>query len=147
MTSKQIVTGVAVAAALAVIALFFIGMNPFNETTPNPISGTGLITQDVAVGEGTAAQPGDTLTVNYVGQLEDGTVFDSSQGRVPFTFVLGAGDVIAGWEQGLVGMKAGRKHLLIIPASLAYGTQGYGPIPPNASLIFEVELLQVQSAQ
>ena len=89
-------------------------------------------------------RPGDTVSVNYNGQLEDGTVFDTSVGRAPFSFTLGAGPVIAGWEQGIVGMQVGGKRLLVIPASLGYGAAGYGPIPGNATLVFEVELLSVK---
>lgn len=146
MTNKQLGTGIAVVAAMAVAALFFIGMNPFTAFSPALAPGAGLIAQDIVVGTGATAVAGDTLVVNYVGQLEDGTTFDSTQGRQPFTFVLGTGGVIAGWEQGLVGMQAGGRRLLIIPAYLGYGASGYGPIPPNATLIFEVELVGIQGA-
>jgi FKBP-type peptidyl-prolyl cis-trans isomerase len=143
MSNKQLTVGVAVVAGIAVAALFFIGMNPFTALSPGLTPEGGLIVQDVVVGTGASAAPGDVLVVHYVGQLEDGTTFDSTQGRQPFTFRLGAGDVIAGWEQGLLGMQAGGRRLLVIPASLAYGAQGYGPIPPNATLIFEVELVSI----
>lgn len=103
-----------------------------------------LIVQDEIVGSGAEARVGDTLSVNYTGKLDDGTVFDTSVGRAPFEFVLGAGQVIQGWDQGLIGMKEGGKRLLIIPAALGYGSSGYGPIPPNATLIFEVQLVGVE---
>jgi peptidylprolyl isomerase len=84
--------------------------------------------------------------VQYVGVLADGTVFDSSVAHgQPFTFTLGPG-VIVGWQQGLVGMREGGRRLLVIPPSLGYGANGLGPIPPNATLIFDVELLTVQPA-
>jgi FKBP-type peptidyl-prolyl cis-trans isomerase len=157
MTKKQITTGIAVALALAVIAFFFIVGNPFaaqdlltqqaglgGASSSDATQITQLIAQDEVVGTGAVAQVGKTLTVNYTGKLQDGTVFDTSVGKAPYSFVLGAGKVIAGWDQGLQGMKVGGKRLLIIPASLGYGASGYGQIPPNATLIFEVELLGVQ---
>ncbi|MBU3918508.1 FKBP-type peptidyl-prolyl cis-trans isomerase, partial [Patescibacteria group bacterium] len=87
---------------------------------------------------------GDILSVYYSGELEDGTQFDAREEGEPFTFTLGAGKVIAGWDQGLVGMKVGEKRKLVIPSELAYGEQGRpGAIPPNAVLIFRVELLKI----
>lgn len=147
MTTRQLTVGVAVAAGLAVVGIFFIGMLPFGISSGGDALGnTGLVTQDTMVGSGLEAQSGDTVVVNYTGQLEDGTVFDSTIGREPFKFVLGAGSVIAGWEQGIAGMKAGGKRLLVIPPSFGYGAAGYGPIPGNATLVFEVELVSVQKA-
>ncbi|MBV8380925.1 MAG: FKBP-type peptidyl-prolyl cis-trans isomerase [Paucibacter sp.] len=116
---------------------------------------TALQTTDTVVGTGATATAGNTLTVNYTGWLYDvrqtnqqGTQFDSSlsTGRSPFSFQLGAGQVIAGWDQGLVGMKAGGTRTLVIPASLAYGAAGggNGAIPANAALIFTVQLISVQ---
>lgn len=101
---------------------------------------------DVVVGTGAEAVPGKTITVHYTGRLTNGQVFDSSVTRgEPFTFTLGARQVIQGWEQGFAGMKVGGKRILTIPPSLAYGERGAGGvIPPNATLIFEVELLNVQ---
>jgi FKBP-type peptidyl-prolyl cis-trans isomerase len=104
-----------------------------------------LIIQDEKVGTGDGAVTGKKVTVNYAGTLTDGTKFDSSYDRgTPFSFTLGAGEVIAGWDQGVAGMKVGGKRKLTIPSSLAYGPQGNGPIPGGATLIFEVELLKVE---
>ncbi|KKR69987.1 MAG: FKBP-type peptidyl-prolyl cis-trans isomerase [Candidatus Nomurabacteria bacterium GW2011_GWB1_40_7] len=95
------------------------------------------------------AKMGDTVSMNYTGRLEDGAVFDSNVdprfGHVaPFEFTLGAGQVIAGWDKGIAGMKVGEKKTLIIPPEDAYGENGQGPIPPNATLIFDVELLEIK---
>lgn len=97
-------------------------------------------------GTGQKAQNGDTVFVHYTGILENGTKFDSSldRGR-PFSFILGSGQVIPGWEQGVLGMKVGEKRILTIAPELAYGSTGAGNIiPPNATLIFEVELLEIR---
>jgi FKBP-type peptidyl-prolyl cis-trans isomerase FkpA len=163
-------TSIAVALALAVIAFFFIfnGVSIFstsipdsgssdlttqtetnsNQPMPNdPTAVKELQVTDEVIGTGAVAQPGDTVTVDYVGALTDGTVFDASKkhGTDGFTFKLGAGNVIRGWDLGVAGMKEGGKRKLVIPASLGYGSQGYpGVIPTNATLNFEVELLKVQ---
>ena len=106
---------------------------------------TKLVIKDQTVGKGAAAKNGDTVTVNYTGWLTDGTKFDSSIGKAPFSFTLGAGEVIPGWDQGVAGMKVGGKRKLTIPADLGYGAQGAGggAIPPNATLVFDVELLKI----
>jgi len=105
---------------------------------------SGLVIADTLFGEGDEASAGKTVTVNYTGTLEDGTQFDTSIGRAPFSFPLGAGRVIKGWDEGVAGMKVGGKRILTIPPDLGYGSRGAGNvIPANATLIFEVELLKV----
>ncbi|MGW8393592.1 FKBP-type peptidyl-prolyl cis-trans isomerase [Pseudoduganella sp. HUAS MS19] len=106
---------------------------------------------DTVVGTGKEAVAGANVVVNYTGWIyepnapqQHGAQFDSSIGRSPFSFPLGAGQVIPGWDQGVQGMKVGGKRTLIVPASLGYGSNGIGPIPPNSTLIFDVELLEVR---
>jgi peptidylprolyl isomerase len=113
--------------------------------TKNMDNVTELKIEDETLGTGAEAVTGKKVTVNYVGTLTDGTKFDSSYDRnQPFSFNLGAGEVIAGWDQGVTGMKVGGKRKLTIPPSLGYGSQDMGSIPPNSTLIFEVELLKVE---
>lgn len=163
------ITATAVAVSLAVvvaIAFLFFGPNvlrPFqsapatvatqqtdmatsSENTPQVPQElpTTLTATDDVVGTGDAAKAGDTVTVNYVGALPNGTVFDASANHgQSFTFQLGAGQVIPGWDQGIVGMKVGGKRRLIIPPDMAYGSRDLGVIPPNSTLIFEVELVKI----
>ena len=101
--------------------------------------------EDLVKGEGKEAQVGNKITVNYKGMFLDGTEFDSSYKRgEPFSLVLGQGQVIQGWEKGILGMKEGGKRRLVIPPSLGYGTRQVGPIPPSSVLVFEVELVSVE---
>ena len=106
---------------------------------------------DIVTGSGKAAIPGATVSVHYTAWLyapkatrQHGARFDSSEGGAPFTFKLGAGQVIKGWDQGLAGMKVGGRRTLVVPAALGYGAQGAGPVPPNANLIFDITLVEVK---
>jgi peptidylprolyl isomerase len=104
-----------------------------------------LVRTDLTAGTGAAAKKGQRLRVHYVGKLTNGSTFDTSVGRQPFTFTLGGGQVIKGWDEGLVGMKVGGKRRLVIPPDLGYGASGVPPtIPPNATLVFEIELLGIE---
>jgi FKBP-type peptidyl-prolyl cis-trans isomerase len=110
---------------------------------------SGLKYQDLKIGSGVPAKKGDTLLVHYTGWLaRTGKQIDSSTGKKPFEFELGAGKVIKGWDEGGAGMKPGGKRKLLIPAELAYGAAGAaGILPPNADLIFEVEFLEILEVQ
>lgn len=112
-------------------------------TPPSGPAPTKLVTKEIVTGTGPEAKAGQSVTVNYVGVLyKGGKEFDASWKRnEPFTFTLGRGQVIPGWDQGVAGMKVGGRRLLIIPPSLAYGTKGSPKIPPNSSLVFMVDLL------
>jgi len=117
-----------------------------NDEQSSEIKNNELKVEILNQGQGKAAQNGDNVSVHYIGTLEDGIKFDSSLDRgIPFDFVLGAGQVIKGWDLGVLGMKVGEKRKLIIPADLAYGDNGIpGAIPPKATLVFEVELLEIK---
>lgn len=130
-----------------VMLLVFLSVLGCNEEKNEVKMKSGLIIVDNVVGEGLEAEKFDILTVHYTGKLEDGTVFDSSKnpGRDPFRFTVGLGQVIRGWDEGFVGMKIGGTRTLTIPPEMGYGVRGSGDvIPPNATLIFEVELLEVE---
>jgi peptidylprolyl isomerase len=106
---------------------------------------SGLKYEDIVVGNGPSPQSGQEVTVHYTGTLENGNKFDSSLDRgKPFTFTIGVGQVIKGWDEGVMTMKVGGKRKLVIPPQLGYGARGVGPIPPNSTLVFEVELLDVK---
>ena len=124
--------------------LLFAMADQTNNLENSKITESGLIITDLSAGEGDEAKKGQTVTVNYTGTLENGEQFDTSIGRAPFSFPLGAGRVIKGWDEGVVGMQVGGKRKLTIPPELGYGSRGAGNvIPPNATLIFEIELLKV----
>ena len=141
-------------AGLVVLVILVIGgmaMVGCSDSPTSPANNAPYSQTDLLAGTGTDAQAGRTLSVHYTGWLfnEDapsqrGAQFDSSLGGDPFAFTLGIGEVIAGWDQGLTGMRVGGIRRLIIPPSLGYGVTRRGPIPPNATLLFEVELLDVQ---
>jgi len=140
---------VAVVVAIFVIGFFFVfGQVLVSFFTNKNIETTKaqpeVLVEDVVVGGGVEAVSGDRVTVHYTGRFVDGKVFDSSLVRKePFQFVLGVGQVIKGWDEGIVGMKVGGKRILSIPPEFGYGMKDYGPIPGGSTLIFEVELLKV----
>ncbi len=107
-----------------------------------------LIIDDVTIGNGDEVKVGDTVTVHYIGTLQNGQEFDNSNKRgQPFVFTVGEGKVIKGWEEGIVGMKKGGKRILVIPAAKAYGENGYGPIPGGANLVFAIDLLDISAGK
>jgi FKBP-type peptidyl-prolyl cis-trans isomerase len=132
--------------ALIAFLVYRSVIQPSQNNKPAAQSETGLQMEEIKTGDGPAAKGGDIVVVHYVGRLTDGTKFDSSYDRnQPFTFTLGANQVIKGWDEGIVGMKVGGKRKLIIPPALAYGSQGAGSaIPPDSTLVFEVELQEIK---
>lgn len=134
---------IALIVAFAIIGVaFWRYMGPSGQENKTE---TGLTYTDEVVGTGASPSPGRTVVVHYTGRLENGTKFDSSldRGR-PFEFPIGMGRVIRGWDEGVMTMKVGGKRKLIIPPELGYGSRDMGKIPPNSTLIFEVELLEVR---
>ncbi len=147
---KKTVIAVVVAVVLigtlvggGLVGGLFTNTNNAQDTTMKQSS--ELQSQDILVGSGDIAIAGKEVTVHYTGVFSDGKKFDSSIDRgVPFTFKLGAGMVIKGWDMGVEGMKVGGKRILVVPPQLGYGENDYGPIPGNSTLVFEVELLSVK---
>jgi FKBP-type peptidyl-prolyl cis-trans isomerase len=104
-----------------------------------------LVIDDIMIGSGEEVKTGDTVAVHYIGTLQNGLEFDNSNKRgEPFSFTVGQGRVIKGWEEGLIGMKVGGKRILVIPPALAYGDKAIGPIPPNSTLVFAIELIEIK---
>jgi FKBP-type peptidyl-prolyl cis-trans isomerase FkpA len=136
---------------LAAVACFALGAGACSETPTSPSGSVAFSQTDVVEGSGTVAATGNVLTVHYTGWLYNaaqpenkGGQFDSSAGFDPFSFTLGAGSVIEGWDRGLQGMKVGGVRRLVIPPSLAYGSSRSGVIPPEATLVFDIQLIAVQ---
>jgi FKBP-type peptidyl-prolyl cis-trans isomerase len=117
----------------------------YREAADNKGNIKKLVIDDIKVGQGAEVKEGDTVEVHYVGTLQNGTQFDSSRSRgETFSFTVGEGRVIAGWEQGLIGMKVGGERVLVIPPELGYGSSAIGPIPANSTLIFMIELISIK---
>jgi FKBP-type peptidyl-prolyl cis-trans isomerase FkpA len=139
-------------AALAVGVVLSLCAAGCADAPTSPTDSFAVFSQtDLRVGTGASAVAGSVLTVHYTGWIYDGTkpdqkglLFETSRGATPFTFTLGAGQVIEGWERGVVGMNAGGLRRLVLPPSLAYGSSRNGIIPPNATLVFEIDLVEVQ---
>ena len=157
MTQSFFIAVIICVIALGVFVYFIFGLNqkPSFESqqtstlttspTAPPVDAKDLKIEDITVGTGQEVKNGDTVLIHYTGTLEDGTKFDSSYDRgEPYETPIGAGVVIKGWDIGVIGMKVGGKRKLTIPASLGYGEQGSGSIPPNATLIFELELMGIK---
>jgi len=148
---SKLTIAIVVVVLIVIIALIWVYAVPHNSSetykkTAPPTPSAIVHIETLKEGSGVAAQSGDVVTVNYIGRLTDGTKFDSSIDRgQPFTFTLGSGQVIEGWDQGIAGMKVGEERQLTIPPSLAYGAQGTsdGSIPPNATLIFDVTMVKI----
>jgi FKBP-type peptidyl-prolyl cis-trans isomerase len=129
---------------LSVLILLALAACGGGNSSTSPSGGGSLVVEDLVVGTGATAAAGDTVTVHYIGTFTNGTKFDSSyDAGKPFAFRIGAGQVIAGWDQGVPGMKIGGKRRLTIPPELAYGSQGRGTIPPNTTLVFEIDMLSI----
>lgn len=130
------------------VLLALVGCSNESDCSTDPVTtDSGLVIKDVKCGEGAEAARGDNVSVHYTGTLENGDEFDSSEGGDPFTVQIGSGQVIEGWEEGLVGMREGGTRELTIPPELGYGPDGYPPlIPPDATLTFEIRMISVEKS-
>lgn len=138
---------IALAAVVIIGVVYFVAIRKSGGGGTEVTTASGLKYTDLVEGSGATAQRGKTVTVHYTGTLENGFKFDSSRdpGKQPYTFQLGTGQVIKGWEEGLSGMKVGGKRKLVVPANLGYGATGRPPqIPGNSTLLFDVELVDVR---
>ena len=118
--------------------------NALSEATDSAGNINRMIIDDITTGTGEEVGAGDSVTVNYIGALQNGQQFDNSYTKgAPFTFTVGEGKVIKGWDQGVIGMREGGQRILVVPSELAYGEKGFGPIPGNATLIFTIELVGI----
>lgn len=142
--NTTLIEGAASPQAAAVAESGLIAVTGEEDTEQETKLKTSMVIDDVKIGEGDAVKNGDTVSVHYVGTLKDGAEFDNSHKRgAPLDFKVGAGQVIQGWEEGLVGMQVGGERVLVIPPEKAYGDQGIGPIPGGATLVFTVELVAI----
>ena len=144
--SNSVLNGTAAPQEAAVVesGLTVPGTAASEQIVAEPVKITSMVIDDVRIGEGKAVVDGDTVSVHYAGTLQSGQEFDNSRKRgAPFTFKVGAGQVIKGWDEGLVGMQVGGERVLVIPPEKAYGEQGIGPIPGGATLQFTVELVAI----
>jgi FKBP-type peptidyl-prolyl cis-trans isomerase FkpA len=151
LTGSDLVKLCIVTLVAALAALTSTACNKSPSSPSSNGAGVAYSATDLRAGAGTEATNGRRITVNYTGWLysagaaeNKGAMFDTSVGRVPFTFTLGAGQVIAGWDRGVAGMKVGGLRRLVLPPELAYGATGAGSIPPNSTLVFDVEVMDVQ---
>ena len=152
MTNNKLVLILGLIPVLFIIYLIITSNNVQSTDMTNDQNSTNNETQvadlqieDIELGEGEQVKSGDTILIHYTGTLEDGTKFDSSYDRdEPFETQIGVGEVIPGWDEGVLGMKQGGKRRLVIPPEMAYGDQAVGPIPANSTLIFEVDLVEIK---
>jgi len=143
--NRALIWLVAIAVIAIAGAIYYFNFYKGSLSGPTVTTASGLKYIDQAVGTGQSPTPGSSVTVHYTGTLENGTKFDSSVDRgAPYTFIIGRGAVIKGWDEGVMSMKVGGKRKLIIPPNLGYGSMGQGVIPPNSTLLFDVELLDVK---